>query len=281
MSELMGVRGVRRLALACTLFALMPLALTANLARAQQPGVGQTSVAEAAAVEGDTIPEQNLFEIVRQGGKLMIPLLVCSFILVLFTFERAISLRRSRVIPDPFVKRFLHQLEEGALDQEQALELCEENRSPVAQVFAGAVRKWGKSSVEVEQAILDAGERVSNTLRRYLRVLNGVATVAPLLGLLGTVVGMITAFNAIAGNQALGRPELLAGGISQALLTTAAGMTVAIPALIAYLYFVSCVDRRIMEIDSLGQELVSLISADGKPQSSSKGSRTRKREQAA
>lgn len=278
MSDLKVTRGAWRLALAFSL-----LLFAGGVALAQQPAGVDPSIAAQAALDGDTIPQQNLFEIVRQGGKLMIPLLVCSFILVLFTFERAISLRRSRVIPDPFVKRFLHQLEEGQLDPEQALELCEENNSAVAQVFAGAVRKWGKSSVEVEQAILDAGERVSNNLRRYLRVLNGVATVAPLLGLLGTVVGMIQAFNAIAGNQALGRPELLAGGISQALLTTAAGMSIAIPALIAYLYFVSCVDRRIMEIDSLGQELVNLIAADGKPQSSSKGSssRSRRREQAA
>ena len=129
-------------------------------------------------------------------------------------------------------------------------------------VFAGAVRKWGRSAVEVEQAIIDAGERVTNHLRRYLRVINGVATVSPLLGLLGTVVGMIRAFNAIATSEALGRPELLARGISEALLTTAAGLTVAIPALIFYLFFVGRVDRLIIEIDALGQELVGAISAE-------------------
>jgi len=93
-------------------------------------------------------------------------------------------------------------------------------------------------------------------------VINGVATVSPLLGLLGTVVGMIDAFNNIATADALGRPEMLAGGISQALLTTAFGLSVAIPALIFYLFFVSRVDQLIIEIDSIGQEVVNTISAE-------------------
>jgi biopolymer transport protein ExbB len=137
-----------------------------------------------------------------------------------------------------------------------------DNRSPVAEVFGAAVNKWGKPSVEVEQAVIDEGERVTNGLRRYLRLFSGVSTISPLLGLLGTVLGMIRAFNAIATADAMGRPELLAGGISQALLTTAAGLSVAIPAYIAYLFFVSRVDRLIIEIDAHGQRVVNLICAE-------------------
>jgi biopolymer transport protein ExbB len=208
------------------------------------------------------IPTQNLWSIIKDGGPLMIPIALCSLILVAVVFERMISLRRGRVIPKPFITRFMRQIREGELDRERALELCAESGSPVADVLAGAVRKWGRPAVEVEQAVIDAGERTTNGLRRYLRVFNGVATVSPLLGLLGTVVGMIRAFNAIATSDAMGRPELLASGISQALLTTAAGLTVAIPALILYMYFVSRVDRLIIDIDALGQELVNLISAE-------------------
>lgn len=214
------------------------------------------------AAEPGSIPTTNLWEIIRSGGYLMIPIGVCSFILVAFVLERAISLRRGRVIPRPFVKRFLKQLREGELNRERALSLCCDNGSPVAEVFAGAARKWGRPAVEVEQAIIDSGERVTNGLRRYLRVINGVATVSPLLGLLGTVVGMIRAFNRIATAEALGRPELLAEGISEALLTTAAGLCVAIPALIFYLFFVSRVDRLIIDIDAMGQEMVSVIAAE-------------------
>ena len=166
---------------------------------------------------------KNLFEIIRQGGLLMGPLVICSFVMLVFVFERAIALRRGRVIPAPFVKRFLLQLREGKLDRDQALELCKESQSPVAEVFAGAVRKWGRSSVEIEQAMIDSGERVAHGLRRYMRLFNAVATISPLLGLLGTVFGMIHLFNDIATSDAMGRTELLAGGISEALLTTAVG----------------------------------------------------------
>ncbi len=208
------------------------------------------------------IPTRDLWDIIQDGGLLMIPLAVCSLMLVTLIFERMISLRRGRIIPRPFVKRFLEQIGEGELDRDGALQLCEENGSPVAMVFAGAVRKWGRPGVEVEQAIIDSGERATNGLRRYLRIFSGIATVSPLLGLLGTVVGMIRAFNAIATSDAMGRPELLANGISQALLTTAAGLSVAIPALIVSMYFVSRVDRLIIDIDALAQRLVNLISAE-------------------
>ncbi|HUT91522.1 MAG TPA: MotA/TolQ/ExbB proton channel family protein [Thermoguttaceae bacterium] len=240
----------------------------------------------APVAKENPIPTQNLWSIIKDGGPLMIPIAICSLILMAVVFERIISLRRGRVIPKPFVTRFMRQVREGELDRDRALELCAENGSPVADVLAGAVRKWGRPAVEVEQAVIDAGERTTNGLRRYLRVFNGVATVSPLLGLLGTVVGMIRAFNAIATADAMGRPELLASGISQALLTTAAGLTVAIPALILYMYFVSRVDRLIIDIDALGQELVNTISAEElqdkseKPQPS-KSRRSSRRESAA
>jgi len=228
--------------------------------------VGESDEARVAPVARENpIPTKNLWSIIKSGGLLMIPIGLASLILVAFVLERWISLRRGRVIPRPFVKRFLRQLRDGELDRQKALELCADSGSPVAEVFGGAVRKWGRPSVEVEQAIIDSGERVTNGLRRYLRVINGVATVSPLLGLLGTVVGMIRAFNDLATAEALGlgrRPALLAEGISEALLTTAAGLSVAIPALIFYLFFVSRVDRLIIDIDAMGQEVVNVISAE-------------------
>ncbi len=210
------------------------------------------------------IPTKSLLDMVLAGGPLLIPLLVCSFVLLLVVFERTVNLRRARVIPSPFVKRFLHQLREGQLDRNDALHRCEQNSSHVARVFASAVRKWGRPAVEVEQALIDEGERTAARLRRYLRVMNGVATVSPLVGLLGTVWGMMVAFNSIATASAMGRPELLAAGISQALLTTAAGLFIAIPALIFYLFFAGRVDHLVSEIDQKGQELVSIISAEAK-----------------
>jgi biopolymer transport protein ExbB len=212
------------------------------------------------AAAAPQVPTQSLFDMLLAGGPLMIPILLSSFAMLLIVFERTFSLRRRRVVPRLFVERFLLQIRENALDRADALERCEDESSHIARVFAAAVRKWGKPAVEVEQAVLDEGERIANVLRRYLRVLNGVSTVSPLLGLLGTVWGMIQAFNVIATSPAMGRAEMLAGGISVALLTTAAGLLVAIPALIFYLYFVGRVDSLVMDIDYYGQEIVHLIS---------------------
>ena len=218
------------------------------------------AVAEIPSV--GAIPTESLWDMLWAGGPLLVPIVVCSFVLLLVVFERTISLRRGRVLPKLFIERFLLQISEGAVDRDQALSLCKNNISHIAEVFAAAVRTWGKPAVEVEQAVLDEGERASNQMRRYLRVINGVATICPLLGLLGTVWGMMEALNAIAGSAAMGRPELLAGGISGALLSTAAGLFVAIPALILYLFFVGRVDSLTMEIDRRGQDLVQLISAE-------------------
>lgn len=226
-----------------------------------------TDAAPAAPADGErSIPESNLLEVIQKGGVLMYPILGCSFVMFIFVFERFISLRKGGILPGPFVKRFMTQLRDGQLEQEEALKRCEESGSPVANVFAAAAGKWGRSSVEVEQAMIDAGEREANKLKKNLRVLNAISTITPLLGLLGTVFGMIEAFNDIAasGGQAMGRPDMIASGISQALLTTAGGLTVAIPALCFFLYFASCVDRRITEIDELGHEVVQLICGEAR-----------------
>jgi len=197
------------------------------------------------------------------GGILMYPIAACSIITLAFGVERMVVLRRRRVIPRDFVKRFLEHLDRGELDRASALQLCEENGSPVAEVFAHGVRKWGKPSVEIEQSIIDGGERQVSLLRNHLRLLNSVAQIAPLLGLLGTVFGMIKCFNQIATSSAMGKAEQLAGGIGEALLTTAGGLTVAIPAMMLYMFFAGRVDSLVMEMDALAQKVVNLISAEG------------------
>lgn len=190
------------------------------------------------------------------------PLGLTSIIVVWFTIERLVVLRYGRVIPRHFVNRFFEHIKEGNLDPKSAVRLCEENGSPIALVLASGVRKWGKSSVEVEQAIIDGGERQVSQLRKHIRVLNGAATVAPLLGLLGTVVGMIHSFNEIGQKSAMGKSEQLATGIGLSLLTTAAGLAIAIPALVMYMFFSGRVDSLVIEMDGLAQKLVDYISAE-------------------
>jgi biopolymer transport protein ExbB len=220
-----------------------------------------TEQAAPADSEG-LIPTGNLLATIRDGGILMVPLLGCSFALAVFGIERLVSLRTSRVVPKPFVNRFLEQIQAGQLSRGTALDACEENGSPAARVFAAAVRRWGKPAVEIEQAAIDACERELNHLRRYRRIFNGVATIGPLLGLLGTVFGLIRSFNDVAGAGAMGRPDLLARGFGEALITTAMGLLVAIPAMVLHWYFTSRVDRLAMRLDETCQQVIDEISQE-------------------
>ncbi|MCP4782206.1 MAG: MotA/TolQ/ExbB proton channel family protein [Fuerstiella sp.] len=176
--------------------------------------------------------------------------------------ERTVLLRHRRVIPRAFVDRFLQLLRSGRMDKTSAIAVCQQDGSPMADVFLHGVRKWGKPSVEIEQAVIDGGERQISQLKTRLRVLNGVATLCPLIGLLGTVIGMIQAFNDIAESNAMGQAEQLASGIAMALLTTAVGLFIAIPALTVYMFLAGRIDALVMEMDRLGQELVHLISGE-------------------
>ena len=200
---------------------------------------------------------------IAQGGWLMIPLAVCSLIVLALSLERLIALRRGRVIPRPFVRRFTECVEDGQLSYDEATELCEAFDCPVAEVFRAALRRWGRPMFEVEQAVMDAGDRVADGLKRFLKVFHAISNVAPLLGLLGTVLGMIEAFEMMSGQESMGRPEMLASGISVALMTTAGGLSVAIPAYLAYMYFSSKSDNYLNEIDKLCQRVVDCISAEG------------------
>lgn len=203
-----------------------------------------------------------LLETLLSVGPLIVPIGVASVVMVLCVIERTVALRRRRVAPKRFVHCVLTQLEEGAVDRDGAMDLCEENPSHIARVFEAGLRRWGRPQVEVEQAVLDEGERTAAELRKYVRVISGVGNICPLLGLLGTVWGMRIAFDQIAGESAMGKPELLAEGISQALMSTAAGLGVAIPAMIAYLHLTGRIDTMVGLVDRHSQELVNLISAE-------------------
>ncbi len=256
-----------------------PGPVSSNGANPQAAGTTTSSAAPGTAPAG-TAPVRSLLQMFHDGGIMMYPLMLCSFVLTVFAFERFIHLRSGRVIPRPFVKRLIEQLQQQQIERDEAIELCERNPSPVAAIMSAALKRYGRPSVEVEQAALDAGERESNQLRRHMRLFNAISNISPLLGLLGTVLGMIQAFHDIASAQAMGRPELLAGGISQALLTTAAGLLVAIPAYLLYIYFVGHTDRLIMEMDKHAQRLVDAISAEGLQENDTSRSRSRSRKAA-
>lgn len=265
-----GVKPAQGLRVLVAVSGLLLVLTTGRLLLAQATGPAPFDPPAASSTPADTaeppakkgIPREPI-EVLYALGPFLYPLGLCSIVVVWFSIERLVVLRRGRVIPRPFVKRFFEHLDQGKVDAKGAMKLCEENGSPIAMIFIHGLKKWGKPSVEVEQAIIDGGERQLNQLRKHLRVLNGAATVAPLLGLLGTVVGMIDSFNTIATTKAMGKSEELAAGIGLALLTTAVGLLIAIPALIMYMYLAGRVDALVNEMDGYGQELVDLISAEG------------------
>ena len=223
---------------------------------------GDAESLPAAAEKKSAIPSSPQEVVYAVGWPFALVFAVASIVAVWCGIERLVLLRRRRVIPKAFVDRFLQHLRSGRMDKANAIAVCQQDGSPTADVFLHGVRKWGKPSVEIEQAVIDGGERQISLLKKRLRVLNGVATISPLIGLLGTVIGMIRAFNDIAQSNAMGQAEQLARGIAMALLTTAIGLFIAIPALTAYMYLAGKIDSLVMEMDRLGSELVHLISGE-------------------
>ncbi len=253
-------------ALAALLVACQSLAQESRPAIPLEPGdgngvTGGTTVADVQP-KANGIPTDPMGIADAMGRPFSAAFIIASVIGVWSVIERLVVLRRRRVIPRAFVDRFLMHLRAGRMDKAEALAVCQQNQSPMAEIFMHGVRKWGRPSVELEQAVIDGGERQVTQLKKGLRVLNGVSTLSPLIGLLGTVVGMIKSFNDIATAGAMGQTQTLANGIALALLTTAVGLIIAIPAMAAYLYLAGRIDSIVMEMDRLGQELVHLISAE-------------------
>ncbi len=199
-----------------------------------------------------------MFQILRSSW-LMIPLGICSIMSLAIIIERFISLRIIEGGADRFVTRtreILRSTEPRKIDK--ILALCEMTSSPPARILEAGIRKKDLGTDEIREAIQDAGSQEIPHLERYLRIMGTVVTIAPLLGLLGTVVGMIRVFNIIA-IQGVGDAGALAGGIQEALYTTAVGLSIAIPSLVFYNYFHHRTDRLIRKVEGLATEFMNFL----------------------
>jgi biopolymer transport protein ExbB len=226
-----------------------------------------TAILAQAADSADAVPEsvqvQSVWDFVQKGGLMMIPIGLCSLVAFTVIVERFISLRRGNVIPAAFLPGLRKVLKAKPGDKDVAIAYCRKSRSPVARVFAAGLKKLNGSPELMEKHIQEAGEREVVKLRKYVRSLSVIASVTPLMGLLGTIFGMITAFQTVAvSGEALGKTEMLAGGIYQAMITTAAGLTVAIPVLICYHWISAKIDRLVTDIDHMTVEFMDEV-ADG------------------
>jgi len=186
----------------------------------------------------------------------MWPILACSVIAMAIIFERLWTLRRSRVLPVQLVKTLRNWAKNGKITQENLDRLTV--RSPLGRIVAVGLMNRRHGRELIKESIEDAGRHVAHELERFLNALGTIAAITPLLGLLGTVVGMIEVFSVISA-QGAGDAEELAGGISQALITTATGLTVAIPSLLFYRYFSGKVDALVVGMEQEALRLLEVI----------------------
>ena len=210
----------------------------------------------------ESIGRGSLLRLFTQANPMLWPLGLCSIVTLGFSLERLVALRRERVIPRDFVSRFLDRLSGGKLDRDRALELCRANESVVARVFAMVVSNWGQSPTAIRMALASEASSEVLELKRNIRVLNGTATLAPLLGLLGTVVGMIQAFDALGGKVGAARGEALAQGISLALVATAIGLGIAVVSVAAYYFLLNRVDLLVRELDEQARKVIELVAVE-------------------
>lgn len=238
--------------------------VAAQQARQPAAGVAQPLAAPVVPETGaaEKTGEPTMIQLLQKGGPVMYPLYLCSIILVAFAIERFINLRRKIILPGKSVERLRLVTNQADGTQETAglLDEFRNQDNPLARIVIAGLRKADRPVPEIEKAIEDAGAKEADMLRRNCRIFSIVATVAPLLGLLGTVTGMVRAFMTVAAREeALGRTELLAAGIYEALVTTVVGLVIAIPAIVLYHFFVDRVHRMVLEIDHLTTDLVDTI----------------------
>jgi biopolymer transport protein ExbB len=196
-----------------------------------------------------------VLEVFIAGGWLMWPILFCSIVGLAICVERFYTLNPRKIAPPHLLATVWKQLKAGELDAERLRNL--KKSSPLGRILAAGLGNAYHGRDVMKESIQEAAGHVIHDLERYLNTLGTIAAVSPLLGLLGTVFGMITVFSEIMA-QGTGNASALAGGISVALITTAAGLTVAIPALVMHRYFVGRIDGIVVELE---QETIKLVDA--------------------
>ncbi len=197
-----------------------------------------------------------MFELVKSGGWLMLPIILCSIISVSIIAERFWSLRRERVLPRHLVAVVWNAIKRDNLPRAAIEALAKE--SALGKVLSAGLLHRDESRERIKESIEERGREVVHELEHFLNTLGTIASISPLLGLLGTVVGMINVFNAIT-TYGVGDPSVLANGISQAMITTAAGLSVAIFTLVFYRYFRRKVDSIIVVMEREAIKMVDVL----------------------
>jgi biopolymer transport protein ExbB len=202
-----------------------------------------------------------MWEIVRAGGLFMWPIILCSVLAAAIILERLWTLQEKRVLPRDLMDRVWKLVEANQVNDKVVTAL--EQNSPLGKVLASGLNNRHRGREVMMERLEDTGRHVVHELERFLNTLGTIASVSPLLGLLGTVTGIIKAFNAIQAGG-MGDPRMLSGGIAEALVTTAAGLCVAIPALIGYRYLRGRVDAFVIEMEKDAIKLADAVEVAAK-----------------
>ena len=201
-----------------------------------------------------------MWQIFLKGGPLMWPILLCSVFALAIIIERVWYLRKIQIDTRQFLNRILDKMKRHQI--KEALEICETKKNPISQILKAGILKYDRGRQQIKEAIEDAALYEEPHLEKNMTALATVAHISPLLGLLGTVVGLVRCFQIIQEKSTALQPVSpgdLAGGIWVALLTTVAGLIVAIPAFVAYNYLVSRINNFILEMEKASTELVNFL----------------------
>ncbi len=197
-----------------------------------------------------------MIDLIVKGGIFMYPIIICSIVALAVFLERLWVLRRKQIIPEEFIRNVREMLEKQKISE--ATFLCQNDLSSIARIFLAGLKSTQRGMWLVKEAIEERGSREAAILEKNVAILTTIANLTPLLGLLGTVSGMIKTFNAIAVHG-VGNPAPLAGGIAEALITTATGLCVAIPTLVCYRFLKDKATALIFEMEENSIRLVELI----------------------
>ena len=200
-----------------------------------------------------------MFELVQAGGWLMVPILLCSVISAAICIERFWTLRATQIVPKNLLVQVWNWIRSNEMDNKKLREL--RAGSPLGQILAAGISNHKRGREQMKESIEEVAGHVVHEMERYLNTLGTVAAVTPLLGLLGTVIGMIKVFTAIK-LEGTGNAAVLAGGISEALITTAAGLSVAIPSLFFFRFFQRRVDELVITMEQEALKLVEVLNGD-------------------
>lgn len=200
-----------------------------------------------------------MFEIVKSGGIMMVPIILCSIIAAAIILERLWTLQKGRVVPPELTEKVWRWIESGQLQDKHILALRQ--NSPLGKILAAGLANRHRDRNIIKESIEDTGRHVLHELERYLNALATIAAISPLLGLLGTVFGMVRTFNAIS-SVGVGDPMALSAGIGEALIATAAGLMVAIPAVIGYRYLRRRVDGLVVDMEVEAIKLLHALEED-------------------